>query len=270
VDGLYLPLVARNVARPRDVLTLVRIWFSTTRLVRAVAPRRDPVQIQMKSMSTPIFLRPGTTDYDVFKEIFRRGDYDGVRPLVGRSPRVVVDLGANIGLAARWFLAQWPDVQIVAVEPEPANISLLRSNLDVTGAHVSVHPVCAGASERTALLASSEGAWAFRLMSKDVGAQPSQPIEVKVQTLDTILEESGVDGDIDLLKCDIEGAERELFESCESWIGRVRSMVVECHDGYTAYDLLGDLEKNNVRFHLVGVVKPIPTIEVALLTRSEG
>ena len=37
---------------------------------------------------------------------------------------------------------------------------------------------------------------------------------------------------IDLLKVDIEGAEREVFESSRGWIDRVGAIVVELHDRF--------------------------------------
>jgi len=42
---------------------------------------------------------------------------------------------------------------------------------------------------------------------------------------------------IDIFKCDIEGAEIDLFgDHCDEWLPRVRSMVIETHsaDGYAA------------------------------------
>jgi hypothetical protein len=38
---------------------------------------------------------------------------------------------------------------------------------------------------------------------------------------------------IDLLKCDIEGSEAELFANCAPWIDRVRNLVIEVHPPYS-------------------------------------
>jgi Methyltransferase FkbM domain len=40
--------------------------------------------------------------------------------------------------------------------------------------------------------------------------------------------EAGIDS-VDLLKVDIEGAEKEVFESCP-WISKVRVLAIELHD----------------------------------------
>jgi len=36
----------------------------------------------------------------------------------------------------------------------------------------------------------------------------------------------------DLLKVDIEGSEKSMFEHCDAWIDRVRMIVVELHDRF--------------------------------------
>ena len=63
-------------------------------------------------------------------------------------------------------------------------------------------------------------------------------------TMDSLL--AGVPDTIDLLKCDVEGAERELFESCSSWLPHIRLASVECHHPYTQEDLLSALRANGV------------------------
>jgi hypothetical protein len=48
-------------------------------------------------------------------------------------------------------------------------------------------------------------------------------------TVDTIMKEQGIDH-IDILKIDIEGAEREVFRDPSSWIGKVDALIVELHE----------------------------------------
>ena len=55
---------------------------------------------------------------------------------------------------------------------------------------------------------------------------------------------------IDLLKCDIEGAERELFEDCRSWIAQVNAIVIELHPPYTLTDLLVALKRGGADFQV--------------------
>lgn len=53
---------------------------------------------------------------------------------------------------------------------------------------------------------------------------------------------------MDLLKCDIEGAEAEVFANCADWIERIRWLMVELHPPYDKRKCLADLERNGGRF----------------------
>jgi len=70
-----------------------------------------------------------------------------------------------------------------------------------------------------------------------------------------ILQTHGI-GILDLLKCDIEGAEREVFAACDAWIGRVRCMVVEVHDGLGIPELAHALARAGGRFESVETGDP--------------
>jgi hypothetical protein len=69
-------------------------------------------------------------------------------------------------------------------------------------------------------------------------------------TLTQLLERTAVTGFIDLLKCDIEGAEAEVFSDCRAWIKRVRNLVIELHLPYSRQQLLRDLQRGGGRFEV--------------------
>ena len=75
---------------------------------------------------------------------------------------------------------------------------------------------------------------------------------VSALTMAQILERGGIKPDeaIDLLKCDIEGAEAEVFADCASWINRVRHIVIELHAPYTADKFKADLAKAGAGFRI--------------------
>src|SRR4051812_8345280 len=54
-------------------------------------------------------------------EVFCRHDYGD-----GSGVRTVVDVGANVGLAALFFLTRSPDVRVWCCEPDPVNLDRLR------------------------------------------------------------------------------------------------------------------------------------------------
>ena len=119
-----------------------------------------------------------------------------------RQCRTIIDLGAKAGLASLYFECVYPGVRILAVEPVPETVEVLKTNL-AHGIQAGRHKVLHGA-------ASS-------------GDRP------RGQTMQQLIDASGF-GEVDLLKVDMDGGERELFRGHLRWLDRVRSIAIEFHD----------------------------------------
>src|ERR1700741_4382586 len=76
-------------------------------------------KIALPGISHQLKLRKGTSDLEVFREIFLFNTYDFPVP----EPRTIVDAGANIGLSAVYFANRFKDATIFAVEPESSNFA---------------------------------------------------------------------------------------------------------------------------------------------------
>jgi FkbM family methyltransferase len=138
----------------------------------------------------------------------------------GPPVATVLDIGANIGLTSVFFLTRFPACRLVAVEPDPANLIMCRSNLAAFGDRATV---VEGAlwSEDARLSVSSEhqGTWASSVAPNDRGT-------IEGQTMRSLLERVG--GRADIVKIDVEGAELAVFEAADtSWIDAVRCIAVE-------------------------------------------
>ena len=60
----------------------------------------------------------------------------------------------------------------------------------------------------------------------------SSDYDIKAITIDQVLKQNNIDT-IDILKLDIEGAERELFtKNYENWINKVNLIIIELHDRF--------------------------------------
>ncbi len=62
----------------------------------------------------------------VYREIFIKQHYEF---LVKKSPEVIIDAGANIGLASIYFANKYPKAKIIAIEPEKGNFAILKKNV---------------------------------------------------------------------------------------------------------------------------------------------
>lgn len=230
-------------ARPRDFLRVMRVRLSQSKLGPWVAPRPIVVDVDLITLGPAVRLRSHTSDISVLKELLMGGAYDPL-PL-DRTVENVVDLGANIGLSYRWLQARYPAANFLCVEPDPGNLAVLRVN---AGGRAQVVAACVGGHERKVRLVNGDGEWGFRMApTEDPRAFTD---EIDVLTMDGLLTASGIDR-VGVLKCDIEGAEAEVFENCRSWIDRVDVMSVECHNDSMSSDaLLATLAANGAHFTL--------------------
>ena len=137
----------------------------------------------------------------------------------------ILDAGANVGYSAIYFARHYPQAEIVAVEPEADNYAMLKKN---TAPYLNIHAV-QGAVWKDAggvrISNPTSAPWSFQVESRlnNSGALvPSFRIEDLMKKFDW--------ADIDLLKMDVEGAEREIFTTGTPWLARTKTLIIEVHD----------------------------------------
>ena len=175
-------------------------------------------------------LRAGTTDTNVFRQHFVARELYGI-PQIG-AVRVIVDLGAHIGLATEVFRRNYPDARIVSVEMDPQNFALCVRNHHDTVSQDSIQAAVWSSTGMVQIDDVGEGNWAYRVRgvgSADVGPSNRGRAVPAVAFSDLVFEQ-GLER-ISILKVDIEGSEAELFESAWKQIFSVTDLVVmEIHD----------------------------------------
>jgi FkbM family methyltransferase len=243
---------------PNRIDWLSSIYSDIARLTHSIRlPFRNALRrVRSSRLGGSVLLRMGSSDWFTYEEIALSGEYMPFER--GRLANVqsVVDLGSNIGLSVRLWQQNYPGCRVVAVEPDPANARMIRFN---TGKDVQLFQTCIAGSRRTVALDRTQSESAFRMVDQVLS---TDDMALATMTMDDILSAAGITGNIDLLKCDIEGAEGELFGNCRSWIKRVRNLVVEIHPPYSRDAFLRDLcasdsplrpfeEERKGEFHLI-------------------
>ena len=143
-------------------------------------------------------------------------------------PRTILDLGANIGLAAIFFSRCFSGAQVACVEPEPGNIDALRANLRFNGVEAAVFPVAVSVKGGTERLFIHEKDYGHTLVSENVAAGAKE-IAVRSMTIPEIIDELGWTR-VGLLKVDIEGYEKYLFAANCDWLWLVDNIIIEWHE----------------------------------------
>jgi FkbM family methyltransferase len=225
-----------------------------------LAGRHAERAVSLSSLAAPLNIRLATSDWWVMEEIFIDGEYD---PLIRHgleNIRTVLDLGSNIGMTVRRWQTLWPAAQVVAIEPDARNIELARRNAATTSDHPPVFvQACVAGHSRIVHLDRSTVEYSFEMREGAAGGEGGEAIEAL--TVPQVCERAGIDPSvtIDLLKCDIEGAEKELFDECGPWIGRVRYLAVEVHEPYTREHLLAALQQAGAKLKWSGYEDKGPT-----------
>lgn len=194
-------------------------------------------------------LRRDSSDSEVFKQVIINEEYLNLIELIKRNNikiEFILDFGANIGLSTIYFFAFFEEVKIVSIEPEKNNYSSLEFNInknEVKNAHLIN---CGVWNEETTLTINRS----FRDgLDWSVNLVKSQGVnEIKVYTVLQIIEKFDIPI-IDILKIDIEGAEKEIFlmdNDIIKWIKKVKIIVIEIHDETNSRDkILSRLENFN-------------------------
>ena len=235
--------------------------------------KKKVFQVKFKKFHHHLHIRTNDSDWDVFKKVFLQKEYrepsaahaDQLKRLYnsyiekGVTP-LIIDCGANIGMASIWYARIFPKSTVIAIEPESCNFDLLRSNVSK---YNNIIPINAGIScslGRVNLSNVDEKSWSFQTIE-----DPAGPIELT--TIDKI-KESVINSSILVVKIDIEGFEAQLFSSNTEWLAFAPLIVAEFHDwlfpwkgtsyamysklcGYGAHDHLQNGENNFYYSHSI-------------------
>jgi len=171
----------------------------------------------------------GSSDPQVFHQIFIFEEYSCLREL--NEPSLVLELGANVGFSAAYFLSIFPKARIVAVEPDERNLAICKANLSPYGDRVLL--LHGAAWSRTTTLRLLRGTfgdrreWATQV--GELSEEERTSVGVQAWDIGSLIDMSG-GGTVDLLKVDIERGELSVFgESSSSWLHRVRNICIELH-----------------------------------------
>jgi FkbM family methyltransferase len=176
------------------------------------------------------------SDWIIYNDIFVRGEYDvALRDWlsdVSQSARLVIlDLGANVG----FFLYRLLDLMIrqkrendffvTLVEADP---SIYKDLCERIGSDEflkgKVHPAFGLVGKRHGTGRFFQNA--LQAKNSIFSSSQKQGKEIPYQDIDQLMHDYGR---IDLLKCDIEGAEEFFFTNYPGLLSKVDSLIVELH-----------------------------------------
>ena len=164
-------------------------------------------------------------DFPIFQNTFDKQEH--FIPVNNFQPKLILDCGGNIGCAALYYAIQYPDAQIYSIEPEEVNFKILQYN---TIFYDNIHALKSAVWDKETFIRVEDRGFGFAgYMTFET--TEDDPDAFKTVTIPKLLQDSGFE-EIDLLKIDIEGAEKEVFGAADvdEWLPKVKVLTIELHD----------------------------------------
>jgi FkbM family methyltransferase len=185
-------------------------------------------KLKLKGYPYPFFFRHGASDVRVIRQIFLKEQYGELQG--EKNVSRIIDCGANIGCSAVYFLSKYPDAELIAIEPDEDNCRLLRKNLEPFGERARVLQAAVWSSDQRLRIDRGQFGdgkeWSYQVRV----CRADEQADVSALGLETVINKFNWE-QVDLLKIDVEGAERELFASgYVPWLSRTRNLAIELHD----------------------------------------
>lgn len=184
--------------------------------------------LQLNNNNYQVGLRLKTSDFAVYSQIFIQNEYRLIVEFFKRfQPNNIrmIDLGGNIGLASLHFLSHFPDTKITLLEPNKENIEMCKINLasfpNVELLHNAIYKKEVRLYEDYSFRLGMHSSFRY---TEDKNNNPS----IDALDISSLILKNKI---VDFLKIDIEGAEKEIFETdVQSWLPKVKIIAVEIHD----------------------------------------
>jgi FkbM family methyltransferase len=181
------------------------------------------LKIKIKGLHDKVLIRNHPSDISIFSQIFVYKEYDVE---INMEVKTIIDCGANIGLASLFFLKKFPNIKIIAIEPEANNFLLLKRNL---GLYKNVTCINKGVWSKTANLEVLDfGGGHSGFIVKEI--ESPNKASILAVSIDEIMSQFQLNY-VDIVKLDIEGSEEQVFSNYSKWIEQVSFIFCEIHEG---------------------------------------
>jgi FkbM family methyltransferase len=185
-----------------------------------------------------------------YREIFGAEIY---RFTTNEANPIILDCGANIGLASVYFKSLYPTATIIAFEPDASNREIFQKNIT--------------ANQLEGITIQAEAIWikdgfiqfeSAATEASKISENATNTVSVPCIDFKKMLEQFS---QIDFLKMDIEGAEFEVLKHCSNSLHHVKNIFLEYH-GYTSKPeelstLLSILSAQGFTYYIRNAADPI-------------
>lgn len=174
-------------------------------------------------------VRPNTRDLNEVMAVGLGWEYRGIIEAGVVAPRCIFDLGGHIGVFSVWIKQIFPEAEVIVLEPNPDNHSLLQDNINSNGIGKSTQVIRGAVTSKDRkvdlFLAHHNNAHSLVQGGKAV---TEKAISVDGFSLSGLVAKYAPHGDF-AIKMDIEGAEYDVLAASRDVVGKSRFVVMEWH-----------------------------------------
>jgi FkbM family methyltransferase len=213
----FLWCLANWTVRPRQQ------QFTTT------SPSGDRITLRAKSSDFLVYAQVllgrgyDVTGIEPGGEIFRR--YEAIT-FADKVP-VIVDGGANIGLAALYFARKFPSALILLIEPDRANMAIAK--LNTAGLQNVRYYECGLWSNSSTLVCVNPDSTSWSFQFREALAEENRA-GIPAKSIDDILADLPPGSCPFIIKLDVEGAEGHILSARSNWLASRPIIMIEPHD----------------------------------------
>jgi FkbM family methyltransferase len=197
--------------------------------------------VLVRNGQVTLFCRRFSSDLSVFKQIFADDEFADLLALLRQrhvDVRYIVDAGGNIGAAAVRFRQEFPAARIISIEPDAGNFRVMVRNARLNAVDAELLQRGVWRDLRRLYFDRSfrdRAAW-----STTLSEHPISEDYVESVRLADVVDQYALPS-IDLLKIDIEGGERILFDGTGrglEFLDITKAIAIEIHDEFAARDTI--------------------------------
>lgn len=195
-----------------------------------------------------IFCRKYSSDLDVMDQIFFKNEFKNLFELIitNRSKiNTIIDAGSNIGLTSILLSKHFPGSSIICLEPDSENFKQQEKNFNAN--NINAHSLQMGLWKDNRKLYLNRNfrdgkEWSISLIEESNNDEHF----IESISLNSLKERFNL-SQIDLLKMDIEGSEKVIFEvgSNTDFLSYTKFLAVEIHDEFNCRENIIDVLRRN-------------------------
>ena len=203
-----------------------------------------------------VFYRTSSSDMILIYEILLQSKYKSEYFFPDKlNPKVIFDIGGNIGITSVYLASIFPDAKIYTFEPLPDNYEILKKNIQKYD-NIEAFNIGLGSKNgnfKVYLSDDSENFGGVSFYPDPIGNKSDSYISCEVKNINEMMEKLNIEL-IDLIKIDTEGAEYDILMALHEKILRNTSWITGELHGNQDFELLNYL--NNLGF-LISMKKQI-------------